>query len=259
MTNHRSDPRSKPTEAAKVVRLVDAKSARKEATPPNDGIRPTREGPWDPCRFQEYEISPEFRRQIMTAKPPPVDPAIFAETFPPTPIADVIHQVTPLDPLREEALGASGLSEQPSATTNSAVTSQPKSTHWIKLLILIGTVLGLAAGFLVARLKSHRVESREAIAPTVSMSKLLGTTPMPVKSVIRADARPPEIVSQETPSARQSPNPSPSNGLGKSDSVETKSKQGTVEPSKTTTATKRHSPNVKSAASTESFPMSPEE
>jgi hypothetical protein len=94
MSNRRVDSRPRDADLAQVVRLVDAKSSRKEATPPDDGIRPTREGPWDPCRYQEYEVSPEFRQKIMAAKLPQVDPAIFLETMPPTRVAEILAPET---------------------------------------------------------------------------------------------------------------------------------------------------------------------
>ncbi len=166
MTNSRSDSRAKPTEPAHVVRLVDAKSSRKEASPPDDGIRPTREGRWDPCRFQEYELSPEFRIQVMTAKPPPADPKLFAETFPPTKVADILTpEADPLGdrPGQPPSVSAGAPSTRPTVT-KPAREPQSRFTNGIKLLVFVGVALGLIGAVLAARaVWRPAVETNDAV------------------------------------------------------------------------------------------------
>ncbi len=91
------------------LRLIERKRAKPELPPTPNGIRPTRTGPWDPCRFQEYELSPEFRRAVMLAKLPRADPTIFRDTLPPAKVTEpdgVPSGVNPLQtvPKCDEAL-----------------------------------------------------------------------------------------------------------------------------------------------------------
>jgi hypothetical protein len=82
MANRHSSSQPKFAEPDRALRLVKSDGVP-AADLPKDGIRPTRQGPWDPCRFQEYLLSPEFRMQVMSAKLPPADPKIFLDTSPP--------------------------------------------------------------------------------------------------------------------------------------------------------------------------------
>jgi hypothetical protein len=87
MANRRSSSQLQIAEPNRALRLVESDSAP-VVDLPKDGIRPTRQGPWDPCRFQEYELSPEFRMQVMFAKLSPADPKIFQDTMPSTQVTE---------------------------------------------------------------------------------------------------------------------------------------------------------------------------
>ena len=188
MTNHRSDSQSKLADVAKVVRLVDVKSARKEATPPFEGIRPTKQGPWDPCRFQEYEVSPEFRLQIMSAKPPPADPELFEESLIKAALPELAPSNIPVEFTgvagselievageRSESKSAGvedssrsmadSLVSAPVAVPESRAPGFAKRSTRIKLIVMAGALLGLLIGYAVARSKSHESESTRGTVP----------------------------------------------------------------------------------------------
>ena len=281
MTSHRSDSQPKAAEPAKVVRLVDAKSARKEATPPSDGIRPTREGPWDPCRFQEYEVSPEFRKQIMMAKPPPADPSLFVETMPPTPVAEIVPPQLPelqetitLDPLAFQGIPLDKASpfEADEHTANpqtaapvktasgpSSVTeSQPRgaqrvSPGLVRWLILVGALLGIVAGFVATRV--HKQSGEPRLSSSVAGSDYIATSATPVNV-----QREPQT-SEGTPGAVQASS-SPVSDQQHAGVVERAQAKQAATSSKTTaksSAIKHRAQPNKANPPEDSFPMSPDD
>ncbi len=291
MTNHRSDSQSKLTDAAKVVRLVDVKSARKEATPPSEGIRPTKEGPWDPCRFQEYEVSPEFRLQIMTAKPPPADPELFAEPFAPTPVAELMQselsgdmqKTTPFGPKDFQPISSENIGfhadrdDVPSASTTDKVglksLSPPKFTNAtrapqsnpsrkIKALVLAGALLGLIAGFTVARFKKQGT----GLAASAIQSASMAVSVAPTTSLTGSIASPRSVIAAGETPAIASPQPTPQENTHQEvvSKAAAQARQVLVEPGATNTqpkqsATKRAVPRSKNSQPTDSFPMSPDD
>jgi len=197
MTNRRVDTPHDEAELAEVVRLMDAKSSRREPAPADDGIRPTREGPWDPCRYQEYEISPEFRRQLLSAKLPQVDPAIFAETLPPTRVGEILAPSAASEPqpsiaepsaVARPSPGQASAAAQPIAAAQSSPTqpytdAQPSPRRAnaaaqsspvraadrarrarVRRLLIVSTCIGLLIGFFAAL--SRKGPTRPAIATT---------------------------------------------------------------------------------------------
>ena len=283
MTNQRSDSNPKQAEPAKVVRLVDAKSGRKEATPPDGGIRPTREGPWDPCRFQEYEVSPEFRQQIMSAKPPVVDPSIFMETMPPTPVAEIVPKGPRGDESQTVTFDPKEFSGNPASSDTSAVgnpvpssaavspasikattveqprTSQRKSALWIKALLVVGAVFGLAVGYAVAHYK--KVGAREGDAPTHLTPKIPSSMATPLPPAPTHIERPSDVglAASEQRSAESLPTNSnpPRATVGKGD---VKTKRSAAEPGapngKPTPSSNRNAGRSKNSQTDESFPYS---
>ena len=104
MTHRHSNSRSDRSVPPRALRLIQRRPSQTDASQQSDGIRPTRQGPWDPCRFQEYELSPEFRRQVMLAKLPPAAPNIFRDTIPPTQVTDTdVAPIAPIAPLTTAA------------------------------------------------------------------------------------------------------------------------------------------------------------
>jgi hypothetical protein len=282
MTNQRSDSNPKQAEPAKVVRLVDAKSGRKEATPPDGGIRPTREGPWDPCRFQEYEVSPEFRQQIMSAKPPVVDPSIFMETMPPTPVAEIVpkgprgdeSQTVTFDP--KEFTGNSpgtdasavGNPVPPSAAVSPAGiqattveqprTSKRKSALWIKALLVVGAVFGLAVGYAVAHYKNGGARADDAPAHLIPKIPSNMAPPVPAASTRMERTSNVNTAAAQQPSAKSLPvaSNSPLDTLGKMD---VKTTRAAAEPGATSSkpvqsSAKRNTGRAKGSPSDDSFP-----
>ena len=121
MANRHSSSQPKFAEPDRALGLV-----KSDCTPaadlPKDGIRPTRQGPWDPCRFQEYVLSPEFRMQVMSAKLPPADPKIFQDTVPSTQVTEIAASIP-----------------------------APRRMRVFPMLALGGVLLGLAFGYGLSR------------------------------------------------------------------------------------------------------------
>jgi len=126
MANRRSSSQPTFTEPDRALRLVKSDCAP-AADLPKDGIRPTRQGPWDPCRFQEYVLSPEFRLQVMFAKLPPADPKIFLDTVPSTQVTEI-----------------------------AASLHAPRRMRVFPMLALGGVLLGLACGYGLSRHRTRR-------------------------------------------------------------------------------------------------------
>jgi hypothetical protein len=148
MANRRSSSQPTFTEPDRALRLVNSDCAP-AADLPNDGIRPTRQGPWDPCRFQEYVLSPEFRMQVMSAKLPPADPKIFLDTVPSTQVTEIAASI----PARRR-MGV------------------------FPMLALGGVLLGLAFGY---GLSQHRTRRSMTDTITTEVSGLKQPTPACVK------------------------------------------------------------------------------
>ena len=126
MANRRSSSQPTFTEPDRALRLVKSDCAP-AADLPKDGIRPTRQGPWDPCRFQEYVLSPEFRMQVMSAKLPPADPNIFQDTIPSTHVTEI-----------------------------AASLPAPRRMRVFPMLALGGVLLGLACGYGFSQHRTRR-------------------------------------------------------------------------------------------------------
>jgi len=157
MANRHSSSQPKFAEPDRALRLVKSDGVP-AADLPKDGIRPTRQGPWDPCRFQEYVLSPEFRMQVMSAKLPPADPKIFQDTVPST-------QVT--EPARRQ-MGV------------------------FPMLALGGVLLGLACGYCLSQYRTRRpmtdtitteVSGQQQLAPTcincIGVHTMTSQSPVP--------------------------------------------------------------------------------
>ena len=147
MTTQRSNSQPKLVERQNVLRLAGSRRSESAPALPKDGIRPTRKGPWDPCRFQEYEISPEFRRQIMLAKPPPADPRIFQDTPPPT---DLTATVQPGSAAENARTVSNSMPVQRQTGRNIRVHGR-----LVQVLIVAGALLGLIAGYRLSLLKTR--------------------------------------------------------------------------------------------------------
>ena len=151
MTRQRQNSQPKPVVPQNSLQLADGRDARRESTLPKDGIRPTREGPWDPCRFQEYEVSPEFRRQIMLVKPPPADPRLFQDTLPPKDVSELTSSTE-----ANQNLGASLPTEElPVSSEQTPTPSVRRRGRIIAILVVSGALLGLISGYSMSQLKIH--------------------------------------------------------------------------------------------------------
>lgn len=154
MTSQRLNSQPNPVEPQSIPRQAS------EPVLPKDGIRPTREGPWDPCRFQEYEVSPEFRRQIMSAKPPPADPRIFQDTLPSRGVSDLTSSTQ-----ANQDLGAGAPnSGVPDSREQPPTRYVQRRRRIFAILVVSGALLGLIAGYRMSQPKTHgtKADTRSA-------------------------------------------------------------------------------------------------
>ncbi len=165
MMSRRLNYQQTPSESKDVAQFTDANGTQCEPRVPQVGIRPTRKGPWDPCRFQEYELSPEFRRQIMLAKPTPADPRIFEDTSPP---AAVTLFSSPR--LANKNRGA-GTIETVQAVRHVQSSNTPIGRR-LAILVVGGVLLGLAAGYGASRFGARAMNTNRT---SVNVTGLAGS------------------------------------------------------------------------------------
>ena len=246
MTSKRSDSQPKVTPPAKVVRLVDAQCARKEAVSASHGIRPTREGPWDPCRFQEYEISPEFRQQIMSAKPPAADPSIFVDTVPPKRVAEILGQGVPAGLATTVAWDV----VVPPMNAETVLDPAPRRMlpvrrRLVLALLLAGALVAMVLGFTVARSFGPNALVPN-VRPLVSASMALPAAALP--SVDRRPNVGPAPVTA-----------SPTEGNALSSSTPQPSIEPSVKRATKPSAPKTDGSRVKTRPASDSFPLQPDD
>jgi len=143
MSSQRSSTPFKAVKANAVTRQTDSPSAQNDTMPPKEGIRPTNEGPWDPHRFQKYEISPEFRRQIMAVKPPAADPRIFQDTPPPIAPQEA-HSMRGNDSESRNESRAVGVASRENRQL--APPASPRA-RMLAISVIVAALLGLWAGY----------------------------------------------------------------------------------------------------------------